>query len=152
MPSVTYQFAHRRLLVVEEAVDEWHIDHKATQVASNTEELIYETAELLNPLKRTIKLLPENGPDPAAIEEQWVRAHDIGFLLNKAVIVFEKVSELAAEVRRLDYALEGLERFVKSKKELSRIKDDFFRTWSLPDEASVNRVKQEIADGKCRIL
>jgi hypothetical protein len=152
MPSVTYQFAHRRLQVVEEAVEEWQINHVAAQVASDAEELIDETVELLNPLKRTIRLLPEDGPDPAAVHEQWARAHDIGFLLNKAVIVFEKVTGLAAEVRRLSYTVEGLEQFEKSKKELNRIKADFFRTWSLPDEESIKNAKHQIANGNCRVL
>jgi hypothetical protein len=53
MPSIAYHIARRRVVIVEEVVEEWQLDHETARLASDVEQLIQETADLLQPTVTT---------------------------------------------------------------------------------------------------
>lgn len=151
MPGMAYKIAHKRVLVVEEMVEQCRADHHQAGLASDVEELVKETADLLGPITRALAFF-DAGPDPDAGPDQFVAAHMAGFLMTKALSLFPKVGDLVSDVRRLGYAVDGMDRFEQARDELTRLRGEFATRWMLPDEANVKAARQAAAAGKCRVL
>jgi hypothetical protein len=153
MPGMAYKIAHRRVLVVEEVVEEWQIDQHA-KLACDIEELVRETADLLKPVERAvahlkIDLLDTKGDEPTRL---LAMAHLVGCLINKTVALFPKVKCLAEDSRRIGVTVDGLDNLEEAKADLIRLRNEFHDTWRLPDEQTVGKAKQELKSGKYRTL
>src|SRR5262249_43426398 len=108
MPSIAYRIAHRRVLVVEEVVEEWQIDHEQAKLACDTDELVRETADLRKPMERLVSHLntdaAKEGLRDDDLSKLFVLAHLVASLLNKTLDLFPKVHALADGVRRWGYS------------------------------------------------
>jgi hypothetical protein len=156
MPSIAYKFAHRRVLVVEEVVEEWQIDHEEAKRACDIEDLVRETADLREPVERTLSHLEKGfrngslrGENPSALISL---AHLVGSLLSKTLDLFPRVQRLAEDVQKKGYSISGLESLEDSRVAVAELRDTFYKRWQLPDKKVVETAKQELKSGKYRVL
>jgi hypothetical protein len=156
MTSIAYKIAHRRVLFVEEVVEEWQIDHEQAKLASDAEELVRETADLHKPVERVVALLDGSLQVDFGGEGAPTRllalAHLVGSLLNKTLDLFPKVGRIVEDVQRLGFTVEGLGKFEEARNVLTRLREAFYKSWTLPDENTVRTAKQELKLGKRRVL
>lgn len=151
MSSVAYTLAQKRVAAVQEVVEQWHVDHEESQFTSDVEELVAESASLLQPLQRLTHLFKtesysENNAD------QLVTVHMVAFLLNEALRLFPKIDGLVNEVHHLGSHIRGLDQFDQSRAELARINVELGKKWPLPEERTVKAAKRDLTAGKFRIL
>lgn len=151
MHNVAFTLVQKRVAAVRKIVERWQIDHEESQFACDVEDIVTETASLLDPIQRITGQF-EKGPQPESGADQFVSAHTVAFLLNEALRLFPKVNFLMGEVRHLGFVVEGLDRFEQSRSELVRIDIEFRKKWLLPDEQIVKAAKRDMVAGKCRIL
>ena len=151
MSTVAYRIAQRRVQTVEEVIEEWQIDHARAMLAGDVEGLVVETASLREPLERMAEPLAGGigAPDGDALV---VVAHQFGYLLTRALALFPRVRELAAEVRRSGYVVDHLDRLSEAESTLARLREETIRNWLLPDERTVRVAKEEMARGLGRVL
>jgi hypothetical protein len=156
MTSIAYRIAHRRVLVVEELIEEWQLDPERTKIASDAHELVRETADLLKPVERAVNILEENLKCKLDSESKpthiLVLANLVACLLNKTLGLFPRVRCLAKEVQRLGCSVEGLDQLEDSQNALIHLRDILYRTWPLPDENTVKAAKLDLKMGKHRVL
>jgi hypothetical protein len=151
MTSVAYQIAHRRVLVVEQVLEEWQIEHEKAMLSRDIEELVEETINVLAPLKRLVAGF-KVGLNQNTSDKKIIAAHRAGFLLNKALGLFQKIDDLAAGTRRTGEAAGRDSRLDQAMIEIAAIRDAFHKQWMLPDQETVKRAKEEEAAGKFREL
>jgi hypothetical protein len=156
MTSIAYRIAHRRVLVVEELIEEWQLDPERTKVASDAKELVRETTDLLKPVERAVSVLDvgfKSELDSKSNPTQIVAlANLVAFLLNKTLGLFPRVNGLVEDVQRLGCTIEGLDELEDARIALIHLRDILYSTWPLPDENTVKAARQEIKMGKCRVL
>ena len=79
-------------------------------------------------------------------------AHGVGYLLNKAVLLYPRVSGVVDAVCHKGFSVEGLDRFRESGRKLTEIRDKFAKKWLLPDRETVEKARQELAAGNYCVL
>lgn len=151
IPGTAYKFAHRRVMVVEEVVEEWDLDHRDALQARDIASLIGETTALLDPINRLFDCMSK-GIENDTRAGDFVLAHTVGNLLNKAAQVCRKVGDVVENVQKSGMAIDGLDRLRECEQRLAHLSGDFSRKWLLPDLASVKTAKEEIAAGLFRML
>jgi hypothetical protein len=151
MSSVAYKFAHKRVLVIEEVLEQWQTDHEEANIASSIEELVSEVFSAMKSVQSIVDG-KKNGIRPGTTTGEISRAHMIGLLLEKSLDQLPKVIDLAEEVRRMGYSIEKLDDLGSLQMELIGIRDAFAKKWLLPDRQKIALAKQELAGGKYRVL
>jgi hypothetical protein len=151
MSTIAYRLAQRWVQAVEEAIEDWQLDHARAMLAGDVEDLVAETASLREPLERMAETFVGGigGPDGDALV---VPAHRFGYLLTRALALFPRVRALAADVRRSGYEVNHLDRLDDAERTLARLREDTMRDWLLPDEQTVRASEREIAQGLARPL
>jgi hypothetical protein len=151
MSTIAYRLAQRRVQAVEEAIEDWQLDHARAMLAGDVEDLVAETASLREPLERMAETFANGigGPNGDALV---VPAHHFGYLLTRALALFPRVRDLVAEVRRSGYAVDHLDRLSEAESALARLREETIRNWLLPDEQTVRRGREEMARGLGRVL
>ncbi len=151
MPGISYTIARKRVRVVEEAVDQWQIEHGTAMLACDIEDLVFATADLIEPVERVANFI-QHGPSAHGGTDQFVQPHMIGSLVEKALALFEKMAGLVADSERLEFEITGLDRFRDSRQRIELIRDRLSRQWMLPDRDRVRAALAEFAAGEYRVL
>jgi hypothetical protein len=151
MPALACQAAEKRVRVVEEIVESWKTDHSSAMLAGDADEVVQETADLLDPLKRLVAHLLDHS-ERIPLEESWPLAYSAGSLIHKAIDLFSEVSKTVSDVRALVFDVEGLERFENAKKGIVELKAKLFEAWPLPEKNAIAKAEAAVANGEFSVL
>jgi hypothetical protein len=151
MASVAYKIARKRVVAVEEVVEEWKIHHEEAQAAYDVEDLVRETIDLIEPLSRLEELL-QDGISPNVSTETIHGAYQCGWLLEKSIQLFSGVLFIADEIRSKGHNIEKYHDLLKAKEQAVSMKENIFRKWAIPRREVVEKAKEDFQSGNYRTL
>ena len=151
MSSIAYTFARKRVLAINEALEQWQVDHAEANFACDVEELVIETTDVVNGVKRLANNY-EHGIRRETTTEEIVCAHRIGNLLDKALEVMPKVINLGNDIKRRGYPVSGLSDLLILNSELAKTKAEIRDKWMLPDKQKMAKARQDHREGRFAVL
>ncbi len=147
MNSLAYKLAHKRILAVQEIVDDWDLNVDPAQVVFEAEQLFPEVIDLLAPTRRAIAAIGEE-PAGDSFDTHVQSAHQLGWLMSKAHAVFESAEGAVVQLRRRGIELKCGDQLEAACRDLQILRERFSGRWMLPTKQAWEESERAIAEGR----
>ncbi len=153
MTSIAYRLTHKRMLAIDEIVEEWPVQDS---IGQNLQEPFDEIPDLVREIHAIAdflkKLIQEHNSDalPYTKPGDAIYSHSIGSLLYEHLDMIRRAKSSIDRISRLfaDKRPEGWSDLLILEDEMTKTTKAFAKKWMLPDKQRIERSKKELAEGK----